>query len=152
MGAVSILTPMLIGAWPAIATAISGVASSLGFAIATQSQPAARKEESSNTVETDLPNSEILEDRAGESQTMTIERDGVTIEFKRDERGGCKLCVSGKGSKADLRKIGQEVSGRVIQQFAYHKLITELKRRKCTVIEEKVQQDDSIRVRVRLNG
>jgi len=76
----------------------------------------------------------------------------VTIEFKRDLRGTCSMCVTGSKSKQELQKIGQEVSGRVVQQFAYHKLVTELKKRNYAIVDEKVQQDESIRVRVRFGG
>ena len=52
---------------------------------------------------------------------------------------------------AALRGRGRkEVAGRVVQQFAYHKLMTELKARQYNVVDESVDQDDSIQVRVRL--
>lgn len=155
MSAVCVLTPMLIGAWPAIASAIGGVAATLGFTIS--STASSRGEtgigcSSSNSVETDFPNSEILSDRVGDQESMRIEKDGVSIEFRRDERGACSLCVSGSRSKAELKKISEEIAGRVTQQFAYNKLITELKKHNYSTVEEQVQQDDSIRVRVRFNG
>jgi hypothetical protein len=153
MSAVCVLTPMLIGAWPAIASAIAGVAGSLGFTVAGRSQIERQDfAGASNTVETELAGSEILQDAAGSSQSMRIEKDGVAIEFRRDERGRCTLCVSGPLTKAKLEQLGRDVAGRVTQQFAYHKLVTELKKRNCSVVEEAVQQDQSIRVRIRLNG
>lgn len=152
MSAVCILTPMLIGSWPMIATAVMGVAGSLGFSIASKSRDDREEYERINRVETELPNSEIFEERAGESQTIRIERDGVAIEFRRDAHGACSVCVSGDRNKSELRKIGQEVAGRVVQQFAYHRLVTELKKRNFAVVEESVQKDSSIRVRVRRNG
>ena len=86
------------------------------------------------------------------AETMTIVREGVTIEFRRDERGVCSLCVRGDWTKSALRKIGEEDAGRVTQQYAYSKLVTELKKRNYSVVDEHVQGDASIRVRVRLNG
>ncbi len=84
-------------------------------------------------------------------QTFRIERDGFTIDFGVDERGTCTVCVRGKGrGKAELKKIGDEVAGRVVQQFAYHKLMTELKQRNYNVLEESVQDDQSIQVSVKL--
>lgn len=157
MSAVCVLTPMLIGAWPSIAAAIAGVAGTLGFAVASKKTTgsisgSSVNESSGNKVETEFPHSEILDSVAGEQQFMCISKDGVTIEFRRDERGACSLCVSGSRSKSELQKIGEEVAGRVVQQFAYHKLVTELKKRNYSVVDEKLQQDKSIRMRIRLNG
>jgi hypothetical protein len=151
MSAVCVLTPILIASWPVISSAIVSAAASLGFAVATKP-----KEEQvvagPNRVQTDLANSEIVGGSIGEESKMVIEKDGVTVEFTRDARGACKLCVSGNASKKKLEQIGQQVSGKVVQQFAYHKLVTELKKRNFGIVEEKVQQDDSIRVRIRRNG
>ena len=154
MGAVIILTPILIGAWPAISAAVAGAAASLGFAVAAgkQSQRESSPQQATNKIETELPHSEIFQDSAGQAETISIVKDGVTIEFKRDLRGTCSMCVTGSKSKQELQKIGQEVSGRVVQQFAYHKLVTELKKRNYAIVDEKVQQDESIRVRVRFGG
>jgi len=151
MSAVCVLTPILIASWPAISAAIAGAAASLGFAVATGRNDLTEASPD-NTVETVLPHSQVLDDIKGKAETMRIEKNGVSIIFRRDERGACTLCVSGPLSKSKLEKIGQEVAGRVTQQFAYHKLMTELKKHNYSVVEEQVQTDSSIRVRVRLNG
>ncbi|MFA6135157.1 MAG: DUF1257 domain-containing protein [Phycisphaerae bacterium] len=152
MSAVCVLTPILIGSWPAISAAIASAAASLGFAIATAKKDEIVEVPADNTVETVLPNSQVMDDIKGRSETLRIDKDGISIIFKRDERGACTLCVSGPLSKRQLEQIGQEVAGRVTQQFAYHKLMTELKKHNYSVVEERVQNDSSIRVRVRLNG
>lgn len=151
MSAVCVLTPILIASWPVISSAIVSAAASLGFAVATRPKEE-QVDAGSNRVQTDLPNSDILSGNVGEEARMVIEKDGVTVTFTRDARGACKLCVSGEASKKQLEKIGQEVAGKVTQQFAYHKLVTELKARDFAIVEEKVQQDDSIRIRIRRGG
>ncbi|MFO0829441.1 MAG: hypothetical protein U0572_14985 [Phycisphaerales bacterium] len=151
MSTVCVLTPMVITSWPAIAAAAAGVAASMGFSVVA---PAAARERSSSRsrVESEIPNSEILEESMDRGQKIRIQRDDVVVEIGRDERGACTVCVTGeKHSKAQLEAIGQEVSGRLVQQFAYHKLMTELANRNYTVVEENVQRDDSIHVRVRLD-
>lgn len=152
MGAVIVLTPIVISAWPAISAAVAGAASSLGFAIATGRADETTRGEAASRVEEQMPESEILDVAAGQSQTISIVKDGVTVEFHRDERNSCRMCISGNKSRGELKRIGAEVSGRVVQQFAYHKLVTELKKRNYGIVEEKVQQDQSIKVRVRFNG
>ncbi len=150
MSTVCILTPIVIGSWPMIASAVAGAASAMGFAVV-GSETATDESSAETTVETVVPNSEVVAEEMKPGQKIRIVREGITIEFGIDERGACTVCVSGKGqTKADLRRIGDEVAGRVVQQFAYNKLMTELKKRNYSVLEECVQEDDSIQVRVKL--
>lgn len=150
MSSVCVLTPIVVGAWPSIAAAVAGVAASMGFSIVAaekleiESKPAARRK-----VETEIPESEVLDDEMG-SERMVIRQGDIEIAFERDHDGSLKLCVEGeKHSKAELERIGREVAGRVVQQFAYHKLMTELKKRNYAVVEEHVDKDQTIQVRVR---
>ena len=48
-----------------------------------------------------------------------------------------------------VRKLGEELIGRVTQQFVYHKLMTEMQNRHMSVIEEEVTEDRTIRIRLR---
>lgn len=154
MSTVCVLTPIVIGSWPAITAAVAGVASAMGFTVlAPQNLEQKAVAPTRKKVETDIPNSEILEEMMDRGQTIRIQRDDLILEFGRDERGACTVCVTGeRHSKAELERIGQEVAGRVVQQFAYHKLMTELKNRHYTIVEESVEKDQSIQVRVRLDG
>lgn len=151
MSSVCVLTPIVVGAWPSIAAAVAGVAASMGFNIVA----GGRLEIDSGTtarrkVTTEIPDSEVLQDELG-SERIVIRQGDVEIVFERDHDGSLKLCVLGeKHSKAELERIGQEVAGRVVQQFAYHKLVTELKNRNYAVVEERVEKDQSIQLRVRL--
>lgn len=155
MSAVLVLTPVVIASWPVIATTVAGVAASMGFTIVSgleqeQKQP---QRAATTKVETEVPNSEVLESEMGPDHKIVIRRDDVTITIGRDERGACTVCAEGsRHSKAELRQLGEEVAGRLVQQFAYHRLMTELKARKFNIVEQKVEGDESIRVRVRLNG
>lgn len=151
MSAVCVLTPLVVTSWPVLASAIAGAAASMGFSV----QPAATQDEERTTrkkgVETEIENSEIIKDEMGRGQKIVITRGDISIELGQDERGACTVCVSGsKHSDAELRAIGEEVAGRVVQQFAYHKLMTELKNRNYSVVDEEVLADQSVRVRVRL--
>ena len=57
-----------------------------------------------------------------------IERDGVRATFSRDDRGALKLCMEGPHlSKAELLAIGEDLMGSVTQQYAYHRIMSELK-------------------------
>ncbi len=150
MSAVIVLTPIVVASWPAIAAAVAGAAASMGFSVCGD-QLHEDRQERKKTVETELDHSEILADGLSPGEKIVIQRDDVTIEFGRDERGRCTVCVTGSNlSKSALRKIGEDVAGRVTQQFAYHKLVSELKKRDYTVHHEEVLKDQSIRLRVSL--
>lgn len=154
MSAVCVLTPVVIASWPVIATTVASVAASMGFTIVSGlDQEQKQRVETTTKVETDVPNSEVLEGEMGPDQKIVIHRDDVTLTIGRDERGACTVCAQGTHqSKAELRRIGEDVAGRLVQQFAYHKLMTELKARNFNVVEQAVHDDESIRVRVRLGG
>jgi len=152
MSAVCVLTPIVIGSWPMIATAVGGVAASLGFSVVSGSHEAGQ-EHSHNRVESELANSEVIDEGVAHGQSITIGRDGVSVRIGRDERGRCTVCVSSDNlSKTEMKAIGDEVSGRLIQQFTYHKLVTELKQRRFEIVEERLTDDASIQMRVRLGG
>jgi len=150
MSAVCVLTPVVIASWPAMSAAVVGVAGPLGFSVVPIATVRQRRQ-SGERVVTEIEGSEVLEEAMGEQEKIVIRRDDAEIEFSRDERGALRLCVTGKGSKAELDRLGREVAGRVVQQFAYHRLMTELKARDFGVVEEHVGADQSINVRVRLN-
>lgn len=150
MSAVCVLTPIVVASWPALASAIAGAAASMGFSVGASagSGPAPPRRRS---VETEIENSEVIDGALTQGERIVVERDGVTLEFSQDDRGGCKVCVSGEGpSERKLRQIGEEAAGRVVQQFAYHKLMSELKARNWHLVGEEVLADQSVRVRLRL--
>ncbi len=150
MSTVCVLTPIVVGSWPMIAAAVASAASALGFTVAGTGE----EQRSSGTlrVETEVPDSQVVAENLSRGQRIRIEREGIAVEFGVDERGRCTVCVTGEGhSRAELKRLGDEVAGRVIQQFAYHKLMTELKRRNFRLVEESLQQDQSIQLRVRLD-
>jgi hypothetical protein len=153
MSAVCVITPIVIAAWPAIAAAVTSVAASMGFSIVAQTEAQTRqtsRKKSQRSVEAEVPNSEVVAEGLSQDQTMVIERQGLRIEFGRNANGACTVCASGEAhTDNELRKIAQEVAGRVVQQFAYHKLMTELKNRNYQIVQEQVLEDQSIRVRVR---
>ena len=150
MSAVIVLTPIVISSWPAIASAVMGAAASMGFA-AQGADLHEEKQTRRRKTETEIDNSEILTDGMTPGEKIVLTKGDLTVEVGLDERGRCSVCVSGeKHSKKQLERIGQEVAGRVVQQFAYHKLVSELKKRDYSVVDEEVLGDESVRLRIRL--
>ena len=152
MGAVSILAPVVIAAWPAFSAAVVAAAASLGYQVASEAknQAAAAAQKLAQPVRLEIERSEVVTDQLGRDQHMTVTRSGVTVTFSRDARGRASLCVTGTGQgQEELRALGEELSQRVVQQYVYQKLMDEMRKRGFNVVEEEVNEDRSIRLKVR---
>jgi hypothetical protein len=150
MSAVIVVTPLVIGSWPIITAAVTAAISSMGFSLVQAGQATRQVAQGRAREEIEVDDSEILAESGGLRQELVVERDGLRAVFTRDERGALRLCLEGDGfSKSQLREIGEELIGRVTQQFVYHRLMTELKERHMNVVEEEVSEDRTIKIRVR---
>jgi hypothetical protein len=153
MGAVCVLTPVVVMAWPAFSAAVIAAAGSMGFQIVAE----ARRELQSGTkaggagsVQLEIERSEVVTNQLGRDQRIAVTREGVTVTFSRDARGRASLCVTGEGHTAEeLRALGTELSQAVVQQYVYQKLMDEIRTRGFNVVEEEVNEDRSIRLKVR---
>ena len=122
----------------------------LGFSAAPETRQAVARAPSTTREEIEVDNSEILANAAGQGEEIVVEREGLRAVFTRDARGALRVCMEGKGhSKAELRKIGQELIDRVTQQYVYHRVITEMKQRNMHVVSEEVAEDRTVKIRVR---
>jgi hypothetical protein len=152
MSSVVVLTPIIIGSWPAITAAITASIGTLGFSLAKTASLEAEKQTGDETTraEIEVEDSEVLAAAAGSAQQVIVERQGVQATFSRDARGTLKVCMEGHGySKAQLKAIGEELLGRVTQQFVYHRIINELKDRHMAIVGEEVSEDRTVKIRVR---
>jgi Protein of unknown function (DUF1257) len=151
MSTVMVITPIIIANWPAITAAVAAAVSSIGFAAIQQGE--VRQDSgvsTTNRAEIEVEDSDILQSAEGTGQQIVVERDGVRAIFSRDARGALKLCLEGGGlSKSELKKLGEELIGRVTQQYAYHRIVTELKQRNMTIVDEQVTKNQTVKIRVR---
>ena len=151
MSSMMVVTPLVVASWPLLSAAITAAVGTMGFAAA---QSAAHRPRVSSQAkaraEIELEDSEILAGSGAAGEQMVVERDGVRAIFSRDARGALKLCVEGENlSKAELRQLGEALVGRVAQQYAYHRLVTELKERQMPILSERVGEDNAIHIRVK---
>jgi hypothetical protein len=152
MSTVIVVAPLVIAAWPSITAAVTAAVGTMGFAIAAGAEESTlrRRVDGSNRAEIEVEDSEVLEGTGGSGEELVVEKGGIRAVFSRDGRGALKLCVEGAGhSKSELKRIGQELIGRVTQQYVYHRVVTELKERNMAIVEEEVGEDRTIRIRVR---
>lgn len=140
-------------AWPAFSAAVVAAAGSLGYQVAAeagQQLTSATVNESASSVRLEIERSEVVTNQLGRDQKISVARDGVTVTFSRDARGKASLCVTGNGqSDAELRALGEELSQAVVQQYVYQRLTDEMRTRGFNVVEEEVNEDRSIRLKVR---
>jgi Protein of unknown function (DUF1257) len=148
MSSVIVLAPLIVGGWPVITAAVTAAIATMGFSVATAAA-SNRRVRTANRAEMEVENSEILASEAGIEQSLVVERDGVRATFSRDARGALKVCMEGNASKNELKRIGDELLGRVTQQYAYHRIVSELKERNMTIVDEELQADQAVRIRVR---
>jgi hypothetical protein len=150
MGACILIAPVVIASWPAITAAVTAAVSAMGFSLVGSSGQESAVQTGNVRTEMEVEDSEILEGTAGTAEQLVVERDGVRATFSRDARGALKLCLDGRGmTQQQLRKIGEELIGRVTQQYAYHRIVTELKERNMAIVDEQVTADRTVKLRVR---
>jgi len=147
MSTVIQIGPVVVAEWSVITAAVVAAMDRLGFENTTDEVDTAV---GVNRAEIEVDNSEILAGAAGTAEKLVVERDGVRAEFSRDARGALKLCLEGAHlSKAQLHALGEDMMGRVTQQYAYNRIMTELKERNMTVVDEELTADQSVKIRVR---
>ncbi|MEI6396286.1 MAG: hypothetical protein WCT12_34925 [Verrucomicrobiota bacterium] len=153
MSCVCILTPVVIAAWPAFSAAVVAAAHSLGYALVEETVKQRQKANAQNEgrqVNLEIANSEVVTGQLGRDQQICVSRGTVTVRFARDARGTASVCVSGDGSTEDeLRALGQELSQRVVQKYVYQRLLDEMRSRQYVVVEEEVDANQAIRLKVR---
>ena len=152
MSCVCILTPVVIAAWPAFSAAVVAAANSLGYVLVDEAIKQSQKttQKSNHQVNLEIANSEVVTGSLGRDQQICVTREGVTVVFSRDARGRASVCVSGPSFTDDeLRGMGQELSQRVVQKYVYQRLMDEMSTRQFTVVEEEVDANHAIRLKVR---
>ena len=153
MSCVCILTPVVVAAWPTFSAAVVAAATSLGYQVVSEASKHAHTAVAADrpgTISLEIPQSELVTHQLGRDQRLAVTRDGVTVTFSRDARGKASLCVTGSGqSDEELRVLGEELSGRVVQQYVYQKLLDEMRSRGFVVVEEEADANHAIRLKVR---
>lgn len=153
MGAVLILTPVVVSAWPVFAGAVASAAASLGYG-ATRELARSKTDQTlagaTAGISLEVPNSQVMTDQLGLGEKLSFTRDGVTITFRRDDRGKATLHVSGPGHTEDeLRSFGEEMSRRVVRDYVWQQLKQGMEERNFSLVEETEDENHAIRLTVR---
>jgi hypothetical protein len=133
---------------------VVAAATSLGYAVVNegveQLQETQVAEVGERKINLEIEQSEIVTGKLGRDQRIRVTRGTVTVTFSRDARGKASVCVSGAGySDEELRALGEELSQRVVQKYVHQRLLDEIRARQFVVVEEEVDENQAIRLRVR---
>jgi hypothetical protein len=156
MSTVLILTPVIVGGWPAVSAAAAGAAAALGFAIQREIKEMGGldsdhlKIDQMNSVEVEVEDSEVVAENLHAGQELVLTRDNVILRVRRDERGRCSVCAEGVGyTKAELKHMAEEYTQVLSQHFVYNRVMQELKNKNFNVVNQEVTEDKSIHIQVR---
>ena len=155
MSAVCILAPTVIASWPAISAAVAGAATALGMSVAKEAKDINRQlsavtAQSTQSVEVELENSEVVSEGLVSGQEIVLVKGDLKIRVSRDERGRCCVCVDSETqSKSELRSIGEQVAGKITQIFVYNKVMTEMRNKGFTIVKDELAEDQSVHIQVR---
>lgn len=156
MSGIFVVAPVLASA-PLVLTATTAVAAAMGFVAVSQGLEALQAEmdgllraKSNQLAEFDVADAKGLTKLIAEQGAIVLERPDCTICF-RAGKGRVQMLVRGKGEQtlSELEEMGQSILHKIQQQYAYHTVITDLKKRGFAKAEEVVEEDGTIRLRLR---
>lgn len=136
MSVVFVIVPSMVGGWPILMAAIAAACSALGYQVLKGGKVRTSVAEVGKSVSMTL-DAQALSDALEREETVTVVQSDVTISFHKDPRGRVTMHVSGKDkTEAELQEIGQKVMNRILQQYAYQRVMQELEKRGFTLIKE----------------
>lgn len=151
MSCVFVVIPVLTVSWPIITATIAAASSALGYRLMKGSEESVTVAPSiSQCIDLEMPNSKVVMETLGRDESLVVGKDDLRVTFYRDARGGCSIHVDGENrSTAELEEAGRQLVNAVTQQYAYQKVMSEMKSRGFNVVNEEMDEDRTIRVKVR---
>lgn len=134
----------------AMLAALAATAALMDLTPENEKNRAAQTDAAEKTVDLCVNNpSEVAGDLAP-GQSVSFSKPGLKVVFFQDIDGQIGVRVTGRESEAELKRMGEALAQKLVQQYAYHRLVTEMKARNMNVVEEEVEQDGTVRLRVRV--
>ena len=141
------LTPVVIAAWPAIASFAVSAAAALGFTAVASGKVEEETKTGINTAEVELEGSSLLEAYTGREEQFI--KDGIRITVKVNQNGRIIVRVKGKESQEFLKQKAEDFAGKFLQAYSYHKAMSQLRKTGFIVVDENVQADQQIHITLR---
>ena len=147
MSAYCVFTPVIVDmAWPVLSSAIASAMVNLGYEVVLSAD---MTQEATNAVELDVKQSQGFEQTLGEMEELTLQKNSLTLVFRKGADGRLKICASGKGlSDDELKAAGTEALNGFLQAYVREKVTSELTKRGFELQEEKLS-DGTIRLQAK---
>ena len=155
MSCLCIVVPAVICGWPVLCGVAAAAAAKLGYEVAGAERKLKPLSEAKETraIDLELQNSELAGEEIGLQEGFTVRRTGVSLRFTVAPGGRFKVCVEGQGkSDEELKQTGQTFLRQMVQQYAYSKVMRELRSRGFNIVEEEVDEGNRIRIKARKIG
>lgn len=155
MSCAILIVPAVMAAWPVLLPILTAAAAACGYVSAERAEArervrGRRRGKSADEVEVSLEQSEVLAEAMQRDTTFTASKGDIRVTVSRDIRGQLRVSASGANVAKDvLRREAETLTNSIVQQYAYHKLMTQLKERGFQVTRESVTEDRRIRLTVR---
>ena len=148
-----VLIPAVSAGWPVIAAAVGAACAAAGYTARRLGEreeiQVAERQPVRGEIEMEMTNAEVIGEALAREQILQVEKDGVIATFKKNARGKLSLHVDGEHSRQELTAIGTDLLNRVRQQYATEKVKSELVKQGFVLVEEHVDEEQSIRLSVR---
>lgn len=149
MSVIFVVTPLVVaGGWPVLAAAAAAAAGTMGLK-ALKGEQKAHAASKGRAVSLEVENVEKLAGGVRADDKMTFGNDRIRITLARDARGKCTVHVDGEGTEEELRQAGTTFLHKAMQQYAYHKVASELQKKGFQVVKEEVTGKQAIRIQFR---
>lgn len=149
MSVVFVVAPMVVAGWPLLCGAAAAAAGALGYKALAREEIIEAEDATERFVEIPIEDSQVIAESMARESQFAIRKEDVTATFSRSADGRCTVHVAGQNkTEEELSAIGRELVGKVTQQYAYNKVVTELKTQGFTVTSEEVTNDQAIRIHV----
>lgn len=153
MSAFCAFTPVVVDmAWPVVSSVIASAMVNLGYQVVSAQATNTATDETLNTVELDVKQSQGFEESLGEAETLSVQKGLITLTFRKGGDGRLKICATGQGVADDeLKAAGTEAMNGFLQAYVHQKVTSELKKRGFALEEEKLP-DGTIRLQAKKWG
>ena len=148
MSGIVVVSPLLLAA-PVVMAAATAAASSLGFTICSERvDELLETSEEDTVVGFDVTEASGLKELLRQQGPLALKRPDALVLI-REKGSGVHMEVRGRAAEVELETIGRELLQSINQHYAYDRVMSDLKSRGFESLEEEVEEDGTIRLKLR---
>ena len=148
MSGIVVVSPLLLAA-PVVMAAATAAASSLGFTICSgRVDELLETSEEDTVVGFDVTEASGLKELLQQLGPLALKRPDALVLI-REKGSGVHMEVRGRAPEVELETVGRELLQSINQHYAYDRVMSDLKSRGFESLEEEVEEDGTIRLKLR---